>query len=91
MSEPAYKRRVREWKRRVTTDLTLQGYEVDTFDQSVFHLQASRCGRIRRIRFCFRPDEREADRVRQASPSSKCIRELWIITDGGRKVERTII
>lgn len=87
MSENAYKRRLRDWKRRVATNLTLQGYEVDTFDGSSFHLQAIRCGRIRRIRLCFSNDKSEADRIRRV-PAVKCTRELWIITDGGRKVDR---
>ena len=85
MSELAYKRRLRAWKRRIATDLTLQGYEVETYETSPFHVGATRGRTCRKIRIVF--GYMTADDVRPvAAVKAKCLREIWQVSDDGLTV-----
>lgn len=85
MSELPYKRRLRHWKRRIATDLTLQGYEVETYETSPFHVGASRGRACRKIRIVF--GYASASEVCSISAvRTNCIREIWQISDDGRMV-----
>lgn len=87
MSESPYKRRLRAWKAKLTAELTRAGYEVDQFN-GAFHLQAVRCGRIRRLRICFDKVTAHDERlVRQAS-ATRCDREIILVEERGRIVRR---
>ncbi len=85
MSEPAYKRRIRNRKRIITSTLEAQGYRVRSFDDGPFHLIACRGGAGRVIRIEFGYTDIEAIRLISHEPVPvRCQREIWQISDNGR-------
>ena len=93
MSEPSYKRRVREWKRRIATDLTLSGCEVETYESGPFHIGvlATRGRPPKKIRICFDYITEDDTRPVAALKSKGYLREIWQISDGGRRVVKVKI
>jgi hypothetical protein len=85
VSELAYKRRLRAWKRRIATNLTLQGYEVETYETSPFHVGATRGRTCRKIRIEFGYIT-DSDINAVGAVRSKCLREIWQISADGRTV-----
>jgi hypothetical protein len=90
LSELAVKRRLRAWKRRIATNLTLQGYEVETYETSPFHVGATRGRTCRKIRISFGNPYVGDDHIVRAS-SARCIREIWQISADGRTVVKAKI
>lgn len=90
MSELPYKRRLRAWKRHIATDLTLAGYEVETYDSSPFHLSASRGRTCLKVRICFGYST-ESDVRAVAQAKTACRREIWQISDDGRVIVKAKI
>lgn len=88
MSETPYKRRLREWKRHIATDLTRQGYEVETYESSPFHVGATRGRSSLKIRICFGCVTEDDLKPIAALTSRGYMREIWQIEDGGRRVVR---
>ena len=89
MAELAYKRRLRDRKRRITTTLEAQGYKVRTFESGPFHLQACRGKTGLAIRITF--GDSTADEVRAVSREplpDRCLREIWQVDQSGRVTVR---
>lgn len=90
MSEPAVKQRTRRWKRRIATDLIHEGYEVEVYETSPFHVGATRGRTTRKIRIVFGyasdSEVRCVSRVK-----AQCLREIWQVSDDGRTVVKAKI
>jgi len=85
MSELAYKRRIRTWKRRIVTTLTDSGYEASSFDTGPFHVCADRYDGSRRIRIVFGSSTRsDVESVSRSPLPANCFREIWQIDDDGK-------
>jgi hypothetical protein len=92
MSELAVKRRLRAWKRRIATDLTLSGYDVETYETSIFHVSGTRGRACRKIRICFGYTNSDETRsVARTKVQPNCIREIWQISDDGREIVKAKI
>jgi hypothetical protein len=87
LSELPFKRRLREWERRIMADLANKGYKVRRFDDGPFHLLACRgkTGRAIRISFGLVHYDENAMVMREPVPA-RCIREVWKISDNGASV-----
>ena len=87
MSEPSFKRRLRERKRSITTTLEAQGYRVRTFDDGPFHLFACRGKTARAIRISFNAVcHSESELVKREAVPERCLREIWAVSADGRDV-----
>lgn len=92
MSEDAYKRRLRERKRLITSTLEAQGYRVRTFDDGPFHLMACRGKTGRAIRISFGEVHfDESAMVRREPVPARCVREIWKISSNGNAVIRVTV
>lgn len=87
MSEPSPKQRLRRRTRVITTTLEAQGYKVRTFEGGPFHLFACRGKTARAIRISFGIVHYDENHMVKREPMpARCIREIWKISDDGRKV-----
>ena len=87
MSDDPVKRRIRAWKQRTVTSYALKGYAVSTYDSGPFHVSICKGRSETRIRFAFRyTTMADSDAVKKAHTPDRCSREVWQISDDGRRV-----
>jgi hypothetical protein len=92
MSELAFKRRLRERKRQITTTLTRQRYRVDSFDSGPFHLLARRGKTALAIKICFvYTTTEDILSVSREPVPDRCLREIWQISQDGRIIVKAKI
>jgi hypothetical protein len=80
------KKRLNNAKRKITATLTLAGFDVYAFEDGPFHLCADSRDGGKRIRICF--GSTNADEVRSISRAvmpSNCHREVWQVSDDGKR------
>ena len=87
MREIPYKRRLREWKRRVVTNYTDKKYSVSTYDSGPFHVSLCKGRDETRIRFVFGyATSDEVLAMSRAATPDRCAREIWQISEDGRTI-----
>lgn len=97
MSEDAYKRRIREWKRREADksrpdSLAHQGWRIRTFDSGPFHILACRGRSSLAVCFCFGTTGTDDILAVSREPMpDRCRREIWQISEDGRAVVKAKI
>ena len=88
MSDEATKKRLARSKKRISAALAIAGFKIYSFSDGPFHLCADSDDASKRILICFGPPTPvEKRRVMAAPVPQDCYREIWQLSEDGRRFE----